>query len=343
MEVAIGVDSHKGSLAAAVVDEVGKLIEAREFPNHPKGHDAFGDWVGAQAMDRRVGVEGSLNYGAALTKHLLSCGEDVREVPASLTHAERRKRRSQGKSDLVDAVAIARVVARDEDLPSARRTGKLSDLKLLVDYRDQLVRARTQVANRAHADLAAIRPGYERSIPKLLTKGQLAKARRLVRGDHSIRAELLRRRLTEIARLDRSIAQAGEQIRTAVKQAGTTLTEIPGVGPLIAAKILGEVGEVSRIRSKAAFAVLSGTAPLLASSGQTNRHRLSRGGNRQLNRALHFVAFIQSRSTPEAKEYLGRQRAAGKSPKESMRCLKRHLSNVVYRRLVADAGIEKAA
>ena len=292
--------------------------------------------------DRRIGVEGSLNYGAALTKRLLSCGEDVREVPASLTHAERRKRRSQGKSDLIDAVAIARVVAREEDLPSARRTGKLSDLKLLVDYRDQLARARTQVANRAHADLAAIRPGYGRSIPKLRTKGQLAKPR-MVRGDHSLRAELLRRRLTEIARLDRSIAQAGEEIRTAVRRTGTTLTEIPGVGPLIAAKILGEVGEVSRIRSKAAFAVMSGTAPLLASSGQTNRHQLSRGGNRQLNRALHFVAFIQTRSTPEAKEYLARQRAAGKSPKESMRCLKRHLSNVVFRRLVADAGIEMAA
>jgi transposase len=343
VEVAIGVDSHKGSLAAAVVDELGKLIEAREFPNHPKGHDAFRDWVGAQSRDRRVGVEGSLNYGAALTKHLLSCGEDVREVPASLTHAERRKRRSQGKSDLIDAVAIARVVARDEDLPSARRTAQLSDLKLLVDYRDQLSRARTQVANRAHADLAAIRPGYERSIPKLLSKGQLAEARRLVRGDHSLRVELLRRRLAEIARLDRSIAQAGEQINAAVKRTGTTLTEIPGVGPLIAAKILGEVGEVSRIRSKAAFAVMTGTAPLLASSGQTNRHRLSRSGNRQLNRALHFVAFIQSRSTPNAKEYLARQKAAGKSPKESMRCLKRHLSNVVYRRLVADAGIEMAA
>jgi len=153
-------------------------------------------------------------------------------------------------------VAIARV-ARDEDLPSARRTERLADLKLLVDYRDQLVRARTQVANRAHADLAAIRPGYERAIPKLLTKGQLAKARCLVRGDHSLRAELLRRRLADIARLDRSIAQAGKQIRVAVQRTGTTLTEIPGVGPLIAAKILGEVGEVSRIRSKAAFAVMS--------------------------------------------------------------------------------------
>ncbi len=115
------------------------------------------------------------------------------------------------------------------------------------------------------------------------------------------------------------------------------------MGPLIAAKILGEVGEVSRIRSKAAFAVMSGTAPLVASSGPTNRHRLSRGGNRQLNRALHFVPFIQSRSAPEAKAYLARQREAGKSPKEAMRCLKRQLSNVVYRSLVADAGLEMVA
>ncbi len=183
MQVAIGVDSHKGSLAAAAVDEVGRVIGAREFQNHPEGHDAFLDWVRGQGQHKRIGVEGSLNYGAALTKYLLSCGEDVREVPASLTHAERRKRRSQGKSDLVDAVAIARVVAGEEDLPSARRTAQLADLKLLVDYRDQLARARTQVSNRAHADLAAIRPGYERAIPKLITKGQLAKARRLVRGD----------------------------------------------------------------------------------------------------------------------------------------------------------------
>jgi transposase len=337
VEVAIGVDSHKGSLAAAAVDGVGRVLEAREFPNHPRGHGEFEAWVRAQGADRRIGVEGSLNYGAALTKRLLSCGEDVREVPASLTHAERRKRRSEGKSDLVDAVAIARVVARDEDLPSARRSAKLSDLKLLVDYRDQLVRARTQVANRVHADLAAIRPGYERGVRSLQTTGQLATARSLLRGDHSVRAELLRRRVAELTRLDRNIAAAGEQIALMVAGAGTTLTEIPGVGPLIAAKILGEVGEVSRIRSKAAFAALSGAAPLIASSGQTNRHRLNRGGNRQLNWALHFIAFIQSRSHPPAKAYLARQREAGKSSKEAMRCLKRHLSNVVYRCLVADA------
>ena len=116
------------------------------------------------------------------------------------------------------------------------------------------------------------------------------------------------------------------------------------MGPFIAAKILGEVGEASRIRSKASFALLSGTAPLVASSGQTHRHRLNRRGNRQLNWALHYIALVQSRTTPEAKAYIARQREAGKSHKEAMRCLKRHLSNVVYRHLLIDARrLEQAA
>ncbi len=122
-----------------------------------------------------------------------------------------------------------------------------------------------------------------------------------------------------------------------VRDTGTSLTSIPGVGSFIAAKILGEVGDPSRVRSKAAFAVLSGTAPLSASSGQTHRHRLNRGGNRQLNWALHYIALVQCLITPEAQAYMARQREAGKSHKEAMRCLKRHLSNLVYRHLEADA------
>ncbi len=134
------------------------------------------------------------------------------------------------------------------------------------------------------------------------------------------------------------------RIEAMVRKLGTTLTEIPGVGPFIAAKILGEVGDPSRLRSKAAFAVLSGTAPLSASSGQTHRHRLNRGGNRQLNLALHYIALVQCRIFPAAQAYMARQRETGKTHKEAMRCLKRQLSNVVYRHLLADArGLELAA
>ena len=336
MQVAIGIDTHKGSLAAAAVDPLGRVLGVREFTNDPTGHRSLVRWVKEQAQPRTIGIEGSLSYGSAAARMLLGHAEDIREVAPSITHLERR-RRAKGKSDPVDAVAIARVVAADETLPSARRTTLLVDLKLLVDYRDQLVHARTQVSNRVHADLVVIRPGYEQVVPNLRAKRHVAKARSLLSRDHSVQAELVRRRLGEILRLEAEIAQADRRLADKLAEADTTLTQIPGVGPFIAAKILGEVGEISRIRSKASFAMLSGTAPLVASSGQTHRHRLNRRGNRQLNWALHYVALVQSRTSPEAKAYLVRQREAGKSHKEAMRCLKRHLSNVVCRHLLLDA------
>jgi transposase len=336
VEVAIGVDPAKGSLAVAAVDPLGRVLDGGEFTNDPRGHRALLGWVRERGPGRVIGIECSLSYGASLSRLLLGAGEDVREVPTTLTHRERRRRRSQGKSDLVDSVAVARIVASGEVLPSAHRVEVLTDLRALVDYRDQLVRARTQVANRAHADLLNIRPGYGREVPNLRAKVHRARARSVVRGDRSVRAELVRKRLGELSRLDGDIAAVDRRIVAMVRETGTSLTEIPGVGPFIAAKILGEVGDPSRVRSKAAFAVLTGTAPLSASSGQTHRHRLNRGGNRQLNWALHYIALVQCRILPDAQAYMARQREAGKSHKEAMRCLKRHLSNVVYRHLQAD-------
>jgi transposase len=337
VEVAIGVDPSKSSLAVAVVDPLGRVVGTAEFSNDPRGHRVLLRWVGERGPDRVIGIECSLSYGATLSRVLLRSGEDVREVPTTLTHRQRRRRASQGKSDMVDSVAIARIVASGEVLPSAHRLEVLADLRALVEYRDQLVRARTQVANRTHADLMHVLPGYERQVPNLRAKGHRTTARSLLRGDRSVRAELGRKRLGELSRLEGEIAAMDRRIRAAVQKTGTSLTSIPGVGPFIAAKILGEVGDPSRIRSKPAFAVLSGTAPLSASSGQVQRHRLNRGGNRQLNWALHYIALAQCRIMPDAQAYMDRQREAGKSHKEAMRCLKRHLSNVVYRHLVADA------
>lgn len=337
MEVAIGIDPAKSSLAVAAVDPLGKVLGAAGFSNDSRGHQSLLRWIRERGPDRVIGIECSLSYGARLSRLLLRSGEDVREVPTTLTHRERRRRASQGKSDLVDSVAIARIVASGEVLPSAHRLELLTDIRVLVDYRDQLVRARTQVANRTHADLVNVLPGYERSVPNLRAKAHRVMARSLLKGDRSVRAELLRKRLDELTRLEREIADIDRRIHAVVRETETSLTSIPGVGPFIAAKILGEVGDPSRVRSKPAFAVLSGTAPLPASSGQVQRHRLNRGGNRQLNWALHYIALVQCRISPDAQAYMARQREAGKSHKEAMRCLKRHLSNVVYRHLVADA------
>jgi len=343
MRVSIGVDSHKGSLAAAGVDELGRVLGVKEFPNDPAGHLALLEWARCYGEPRMIGVEGSGVYGAGLCRILSSSGERVHEVPATLTFKERRHKGSQGKSDAVDAVAIARIVARGEDLPSPRRTPSLVNLKLLSDYRDQLVHTRTQLANRVHQDLVVLCPGYERRVPNLVGAKHVAKAALLVRGDPSVRAELARRRIGELRRLSKEIAGTTARIEDELAQSETTLTDLLGIGPILAARILGEVGDIGRIRSQAAFAMMAGAAPLVASSGMTNRHRLNRGGNRKLNFALHYIALVRYRTDEETRAYIERRRAEGKSFKEAMRCLKRHLSNVVYRRMIADSRAAEAA
>jgi transposase len=344
MDVAIGIDSHKRSLAAAVLDVLGRVIDAREFSNDERGHISLLKWARTQAPNRVIGIEGAGSYGAGLARLLLQAGEDVREVPAFLTHRERKKSPSKGKSDPADAVAIARVVARGEGLSSPERCAVFEDLKMLTDHRDQLVRARTRLINRTHKDLVVSHPGYEKRIPKLNSKKNLTAALALLRGNVSVRARLIRERVAEIRRLDSKVAAVEKDIAAKVKESGSTLTELEGIGFVVAAKVLGEVGNPTRIRSQGSFAMLSGTAPLEASSGATKRHRLNRGGNRQLNYALHMMARARLNRDADTKAYVARLRIEGKSDKEAMRCLKRHLSNVVYRQLVIDSmGAANAA
>lgn len=337
MVVAVGVDSHKRTLAAAAVDELGRVCDHGEFTNDPRGHRRLAAWAENLGDDVTIGIEGSQGLAAALTTTLLAAGARVVEVPPALAVRERRRRSGRGKSDATDAVAIAVVTARGEGVSDAARSQKCVDLKLLVARRDELVEARTMLANRVHSDLGVLRPGYHTRIPNLTTHSNLARAAALMRGDKSVRAEVTRQRITEIRRLERSISHVTKDIAARVEAAGTALTSIPGLGPVMAATILGEVGHPGRTRSKAAFARLAGTAPLEASSGATHRHRLDRRGNRQLNRCLHIVALNQARRTERARVYLQRKRQEGKTHKEAMRCLKRQLSNIVFRALADDA------
>lgn len=337
MSVAIGVDSHKQTLAAAAVDEVGRPLEIQVFANDPKGHKKAFEWIVALGEDRVTGIECSGSYGAAFAWFLMDRGEDVREVPTARTFGERKRKRSDGKSDEVDALAIARVVAREDNLPVPKQAGITVDLKLLNDHRDHLIRARTRLSNQAHRELVILRPGYQKVVKSLRSKKYVRAALALLEDDMSVRAELTQQRLRQSLQLDDEIYRLGKRIEALLVESKTSLTEMKGVGTFVAAKILGEVGDVGRIRSKAAFASLAGTAPLAASSGQRTRHRLNRGGNRQLNHAIHVIAKTQSRTVPEVREFVGRKMNEGKSYKEALRCLQRHLTNVVYKTLLEDS------
>ena len=337
MEVAVGVDCHKSTLAAAAVDQLGRQLDAKEVMNDGEGHVALLAWIQGLRHTRVIGIEGVGKFGSALAHYLSKQGETVQEVSANLACRERRRQHSKGKSDAVDATAIARVVARGEGLPWTPRSAALEDLRLLSDYREQLKRARNQLANRVHKDLVHAHPGYEKRVPKLTSKKDLSAVITLLRGNRSVRADLMRRRIADIRRIDAELARLNGELKALLGKAGSTLSEIEGVGAVTAAKILGVVGDVRRIKSKAAFAQLTGTAPLPASSGAVQRHRLNRGGHRQLNYALHYLALSQYRRDPRTKAYVERRRSEGKSFNEAMRCLKRHLANVVYRQMLEDA------
>lgn len=336
MKVCLGVDPHKDSLELAACDQLGQKLSSAEFLNTEDGCSDALIWIQGFEGKLLIGVECSGSFGAVLTRRLVEAGLEVREVPALLTHGERKRRPSQGKSDRVDALAIARAVARGEGLALPKLAGIFEELKLLVDERKSLVQRKTQLVNKIHSDLVILRPGYHRAIPKLTRKCHILKAKELVGADQSTRGFLARKRLEEVERLISEIALMEKLIKAKVLESGTSLHKQYGISFVLAATILGEVGDPSRIRSEAAFAMLNGTAPVEASSGRVKHHRLNRRGNREINYAIHTVAVVRARRDERTRVFLSKKLAEGKTSKDAMRCLKRHISNDVYRQMIRD-------
>jgi transposase len=343
-----GIDTHKDTLAVAVIDVAGRLVAAREVPNTEQG---FIQLVGLFDTHQvvRVGIEGSGHFGRAVAVHLLLCWQPPRpvavvEVPTLMTSRERRGQLGKGKTDPVDALAIARITAREPQLPPVRLTvGPAADLRALLDYREDLVVERGALVNRAHAELIGLRAGYHHQVPNLTTRARVRVVLTLIAGDDSVRAVLCRRRLERILAIDAETAELKRQITDLVAAAGTTLTDLHGIGPLVAARFIAEVVDVRRYPNRNAFAAANGTAPLPASSGRTVRHRFNPGGNRQLNRALYTIAITQIRSDTEGRAYYERKRAAGKTKREALRCLKRKLSDIVFTTMRRDAAHASAS
>jgi transposase len=337
----IGVDTHKKTLAACLVDELGTALDERTFGNDPGGHAAFLDWASA-SPEARIGVEGSSSFGAPLARLLVAAGRMVREVPPQLSRRERIRTRRAGKSDPTDALAIARVTAREHDLPPVRLADASLEVQLLVEAREDVVAETTRVRNRLHADLRVLLPGYGATAANLTAVRHQATVARLLRRLDGVQAGLARTRLTRLRAL------AGEEralaARIADRVGGHPLLELPGAGVLVTAKLIGEVGDIGRFRSSDAFAALAGVAPIPASSGQTQRMRLNRGGNRQLNRALYTIALTQASHYPPAQAYIAKKRSEGKSWRDAIRALKRQLVRTVFRLLQAGTGsLELAA
>jgi transposase len=338
---AIGIDTHKNSLAACAVDELGAALAETEFTNDPAGHAALDAWARSVAAGATIGIEGSSSYGAAAARYLDERGLAVREVPPHLSRRERRRTRRAGKSDPGDALAIARVTARELELPPIRRVDPTTELGLLLGAREDLVGEATRVRNRVHADLVVLVPGYGGRVANLVSERHLVTAGRSLRGRPGVHAELARERLADLRRLHVRIRSLATRIEGLV--VGHPLLALPGVGGLTAAALIAETGDITRFRSADAFAILAGVAPVPASSGQVQRMRLNRGGNRQLNRAFHVIALVQARTHEPAKAYVARKRAEGHSWREAIRALKRQLVRAVFRLLLEGSTLQTAA
>lgn len=327
----VGIDTHKATLAACAIDDVGQVLDERTFPNEPAGFTALLGWLGSIDGLERVGLEGSAGFGAAAARFLLSAGIPAVEVPPQLSHRERIRTRRAGKSDPGDALAIARVALREAELPPVRTADASRELKLLVEARDDLAAESTRVRNRLHADLVVIAPGYGAVASNLVADKYRRAVGRLLRRMPGVQAELARDRLARLAELAAELRDLDRRIGERV--ADHPLLGLWGAGPLVTAKLVGEVGDITRFRSADAFAMLAGVAPIPASSGQTVRMRLNRGGNRQINRALHGIVLAQVRTYQPAKDFVARKKAEGKSWREALRALKRHIARVVFRLL----------
>lgn len=333
--ITIGIDPHKDTHTAAAVDDAtGQLRGELTIPGDTAGHERLLAWAHelAEGGGLRFALEDCRHVNGRLERFLLGAGEPVLRVGTRMTARERKGARTVGKSDAIDALAVARAALREPGLPAATHDPELRELKLLVDHREDLVGERTAVSSRLRWHLHDLDSGLEpfaRTLNRDDTRRGLS--RRLGRHGRTVQVRICRELIARVGELTRAIDALRAEIAARVRPLAQGLLAIPGVGELVAARILVETGGVDRFRSDAALARHAGCAPIEVSSGRSNRHRLSRLGNRKLNAALHVVVLTQSRVHPPARTYIAKKKAEGKSNKEAFRCLKRHLVRVVFR------------
>lgn len=327
----MGVDPHKKTHTAVAAAENGRPLDDVTVHARDKGHERLLEWARSLDGERIFALEDCRHVSGALERFLIERGERIVRVPPKMMAGARRSARKTGKSDPIDALAVAHAALRTPDLPEARLEGPERELRLLVDHREDLVSQRTQIEARLRWHLHDIDPTIHVPQRSLGSFKWLEKVDDLLaKHEQTVQVEIARELVEDIWRLSRRANRLERRIRTVVVDHHGELLEIPGVAALTAAKLVGEIAGIERFATDAKLAVHAGVAPLEASSGDRQRHRLSRRGNRQLNAALHRIAVTQMRIHEPARTYIERKMSEGKSKREAMRCLKRQLVRVVF-------------
>lgn len=334
--IVVGVDCHKKSHTAVALDRgTGQVLGELTVPARDPGHERLVEWAATVSAERMFALEDCRHVSGRLERHLLASGEAVVRVPPKLMAGARRSSRSRGKSDPIDAEAVARAAIRVPDLPVARLEGIERDVRLLVDHRETLVRERTKAQAKLRWLLHSIDPEIDVPLRALDRNGTLRGLdERLAGLPQTVEVRIARSLVGRCSALTVEANSLQREIAGLVGRLVPELLAVPGCGELTAAKVVGEIAGVTRFSTEAKLALHAGVAPLEVSSGERRRHRLNRTGNRQLNTALHRIAVTQIRMYEPAKIYMARRLQEGLGKREALRCLKRHLIGVVYRRLL---------
>lgn len=328
-----GCDPHLDTIATAVIDPVGRHMASRTVPNSEAGWRQLAALFTSMNV-AAVGVEAASGYGRALAGTLTEAGLMVVEVPTRVTARERR-RDGNGKTDPGDARAVARAVAAGQGSVWVDDTD-LETVRLLTHHRETLVRTQTQEINRLRALIAEIDPQRAANLGRLRSRRQLDQLTRIqYRGDsyRETTGMLIRQLASDCRRRLHHIRQTERRLRTALPPVGAALMTIDGVGLITACQLLAEIAGTGGFATPAKLAAWAGTAPLDASSGRQQHHRLNRGGNRQANRAIHTIIITQLRHGGEAARYITRRIQEGKTEKAAIRAAKRHATRRIWKTL----------
>jgi len=337
--IVLGADTHKRShTIAGVGATTGELVGERTVQVGRAGFAALLAWARELDGERVWAIEDCRHVSGSLERFLIARGERVLRIPTNLMAETRKSARQRGKSDGIDAINVARAALREglATFPTAHLDGPELDLRLLVDHRERLVNHRVELNNTLQWHLHDLWPELELPGGALFSRKWSTRiARRLTRAEQTMRVRIARDELRRLRELTDTIKKLARDITQLVEQIAPQLLAEPGFGPLIAAKLIGEIAGAQRFATDAKLARAAGAAPIPASSGNTRRQRLDRGGNRQINAALHRVIVTRARCHQPTRDYIERRRQEGKTTREAIRCLKRYLARQVWNLLRA--------